>query len=104
MRVGAINAPTLVPLVKMPLPRERSFSGRARATIRKAAGQFADSAAPSSNRKNNKLAKPAESDVSPDAKRPNEHRQAECHAKIAPVENHADGKLGERIAVIEDRE
>ena len=43
---NAPTAPTLVPLVKIPLPSARSFAGRALATMRIAAGQLADSATP----------------------------------------------------------
>src|SRR5690242_16209211 len=46
IRAGATRAATLVPLVKMPLPKARSRGSRARATMRVEAGQLADSITP----------------------------------------------------------
>lgn len=43
---GVISAATLVPLVKMLLANVRSSDGKTRATIRREAGQFADSIIP----------------------------------------------------------
>jgi hypothetical protein len=51
--------------VKIPLPSGRSFGGNARATIRIAAGQFADSAIPSSSRNTSSAAKLPDNDVRP---------------------------------------
>ena len=51
MSAGAIRAPTLVPLVKNPLARERWAGSKVRATIRVAPGQLAASAIPNKSRK-----------------------------------------------------
>ena len=60
---GAINAPTLCPLVKMPFPIGRSRSGNARDTIFNAPGQFGASVIPNKIRKTAKLANPEVSAV-----------------------------------------
>ena len=87
IRAGATSAPTLVPLVKMPFPSDRSRGSMVRATMRIAAGQLAASVMPSSRRNTMRLTNPEASPVAAETTdqsrtaAPNAHRRCSRSSK-----------------------